>query len=60
MADPKYKPVRHDHAEFLEKAKQRPGFKEAYESLESEYARARADLAQDTAMKRTDATKSAT
>ena len=34
MAYLKYKPVRHNHAEFLAKAKQRPGFAEAYESLE--------------------------
>jgi probable addiction module antidote protein len=38
MADLKYKPVRHDHAEFLAKAKQRPGFSEAYDALEPEYA----------------------
>lgn len=38
MADLKYKPVRHDHAEFLAKARQRPGFTETYDALELEYA----------------------
>jgi hypothetical protein len=38
MADLKYMPVRHDHDEFLGRARQRPGFAEAYESLELEYA----------------------
>jgi DNA-binding XRE family transcriptional regulator len=67
MADLKYKPVRHDHAAFLVKAKQRPGFAEAYESLELEYAlanqmlkaRAKAGLTQDAVAERMGTTKSA-
>jgi DNA-binding XRE family transcriptional regulator len=67
MADLKYKPVRHNHAEFLAKAKQRPGFAEAYESLELEYAlagqmlkaRAKAGLTQDAVAERMGTTKSA-
>lgn len=67
MADLKYKPVRHDHAEFLAKAKQRPGFAEAYDSLELEYvlagqmleARAKAGLTQDAVAERMGTTKSA-
>lgn len=67
MADLKYKPVRHRHAEFLAKAKQRPGFAEAYKSLELEYAlasqmleaRAKAGLTQDAVAERMGTTKSA-
>ena len=67
MADLKYKPVRHNHAEFLAKASQRPGFAEAYESLELEYAlasqmlkaRAKAGLTQDAVAERMGTTKSA-
>jgi DNA-binding XRE family transcriptional regulator len=67
MADLKYKPVRHNHAEFLAKAKQRPGFAEAYDSLELEYAlagqmlkaRAKAGLTQDAVAERMGTTKSA-
>jgi DNA-binding XRE family transcriptional regulator len=67
MADLKYKPVRHNHAEFLAQAKQRPGFAEAYESLELEYAltsqmlkaRAKAGLTQDAVAARMGTTKSA-
>ncbi|MCE4538571.1 helix-turn-helix domain-containing protein [Pelomonas sp. P7] len=67
MADLKYKPVRHNHAEFLAKAKQRPGFSEAYDSLELEYAlagqmlkaRAKAGLTQDAVAERMGTTKSA-
>ena len=67
MADLKYKPVRHNHAEFLAKAKQRPGFAEAYESLELEYAvasqmlkaRAKAGLTQGAVAERMGTTKSA-
>jgi len=67
MADLKYKPVRHNHAEFLAKAKQRPGFDEAYESLELEYAlasqmlkaRTKAGLTQDAVAERMGTTKSA-
>ncbi len=39
MADLKYTPVCHKHAEFLAKAREKPGFAEAYESLELEYVR---------------------
>jgi len=37
MADLKYQPARHDHEAFLEKARNRPGFQEAYEALDVEY-----------------------
>lgn len=55
MAELKYTPVPHNHQQFLVKAAQRKGFKEAYESLELEYkvtdqlikARSRAGLTQD-------------
>jgi len=40
MADLKYRPVRHKHAEFLAQAKQRPGFAGAYDALAPEYAQA--------------------
>ncbi len=40
MADLKYQAVRHNHAEFLAKAKQRPGFTEVYEELAFVYAQA--------------------
>jgi ribosome-binding protein aMBF1 (putative translation factor) len=54
MADLKYEPVPHNHAAFLAAARQRPGFKDAYDSLELEYtvasrmrkARAKAGLTQ--------------
>ena len=54
MADLKYKPVPHNHGEFLAAARQRPGFNDAYDSLELEYtvasrmrkARAKAGLTQ--------------
>ena len=67
MADLKYKPVPHNHAEFLATAKQRPGFKDAYDSLELEYtvanqmlrARAKAGLTQDAVAERMGTTKSA-
>jgi hypothetical protein len=38
MADLKYKPVPHNHAEFLASARKRPGFTEEYDSLQLEYA----------------------
>lgn len=38
MADLKFMPVRHDQAAFLAKARQRPGFAEAYEALGLAYA----------------------
>lgn len=45
MADLPYRPVRHDHREFIEKALKREGFREAYRGLEEEYALARELLA---------------
>lgn len=67
MADLKYKPVAHNHNEFLEKAKQREGFNKAYEELEEEYelakemlaARARAGLTQEDVAEIMGTTKSA-
>src|SRR6266581_8456869 len=67
MADLKFKPVRHDHKEFLAKASKRRGFSEAYEALEVEYAlahemlaaRARAGLTQEAVAVRMGTTKSA-
>ena len=67
MTDLKYKPVPHNHGEFLATAKQRPGFKDAYDSLELEYtvasqmikARAKAGLTQDAVAERMGTTKSA-
>lgn len=67
MADLKYQPVHHKHADFLAKAKQRPGFAEAYEALALEYAladqmlkaRAKAGLTQDAVAERMGTTKSA-
>lgn len=67
MADLKHKPVRHDQAAFLAKARERAGFQEAYEALALEYqvidqlikARARAGLTQDAVAERMGTTKSA-
>jgi DNA-binding XRE family transcriptional regulator len=67
MADLKYQPVTHKHKEFLAKANGRPGFTEAYEALELEYAlagqmikaRAKAGLTQDAVAERMGTTKSA-
>ena len=67
MADPKFQPLRHDHKAFLEKASKRPGFKEAYEALEVEYAlahemlvaRTRAGLTQEAVASLMGTTKSA-
>ena len=67
MAEPKYKPVPHDHKAFLAKASARKGFKEAYDALELEYqvasqmlrARARAGLTQDAVAAKMGTTKSA-
>ena len=67
MADLKYKPVLHNHNEFLAAARRRPGFKDAYDSLELEYtvasqmlkARAKAGLTQDAVAERMGTTKSA-
>jgi DNA-binding XRE family transcriptional regulator len=67
MANLKYRPVAHDHKVFLEKAKARKGFTEAYDQLELEYlvasqllkARARAGMTQDAVAERMGTTKSA-
>ena len=67
MADLKFQPMRHDHKAFLEKAFKRPGFSEAYEALEVEYAlahemlaaRSRAGLTQEAVAVRMGTTKSA-
>ena len=67
MADLKYKPVAHNHDAFLATARQRPGFNDAYDSLELEYtvatqmlkARAKAGLTQDAVAERMGTTKSA-
>ncbi|MCK6553771.1 helix-turn-helix domain-containing protein [Candidatus Binatia bacterium] len=67
MAELKYKPVRHDHAAFLAKARTRKGFAEEYQALELEYAvanqllraRTRAGLTQDAVADRMGTTKSA-
>ena len=67
MAELKFKPVRHDHKEFLERASKRRGFGSAYEALEVEYAlahemlaaRARAGLTQEAVAGRMGTTKSA-
>lgn len=67
MDDLSYKPVKHDHEEFLKRAFKRKGFKEAYEASEFEYqvarqmlkARFRAKLTQDAVAERMGTTKSA-
>jgi len=67
MAELKYSPVRHDHKAFLERARARKGFTQAYDALELEYqlvdqllkARARAGLTQDAVAERMGTTKSA-
>lgn len=67
MAELKHKPVRHDHAEFLAQARERPGFQAAYEALALEYqvidqlirARTRAGLTQEAVAERMGTTKSA-
>ena len=66
MADLEYKPVPHNHAEFLAAARQRPGFTDVYDKLEFEYtvasqmlkARAKAGLTQDAVAERMGTTKS--
>jgi DNA-binding XRE family transcriptional regulator len=45
MPELKFKPVSHDHDAFIEKVKQREGFKKAYDDLEEEYALVREMLA---------------
>ena len=67
MVNLEYDPVQHDHKAFLDKACKRPGFAEAYEALEVEYAlahemltaRARAGLTQEAVADRMGTTKSA-
>lgn len=67
MTDVKFKPVRHDHKVFVEKASKRKGFVEAYDALALEYqvanqmlqARSRAGLTQDAVAERMGTTKSA-
>ena len=67
MAELKYKPVPHNHKEFLAKASARKGFTDAYKALELEYqvagqmlkARSRAGLTQDVVAERMGTTKSA-
>ncbi len=67
MANSQYKPVAHNHAAFIEKAKQRASFQKAYDELEEEYAlvkemlsaRARVGLSQEAVAERMGTTKSA-
>ncbi len=67
MADIEYHPITHDHDAFLEKARKRQGFDEAYEDLADEYAlvrqllaaRSRAGLTQEEVAKSMGTTKSA-
>lgn len=67
MAELKHTPIRHNHKAFLEKARARKGFSEAYEALELEYqvinqllkARTRAGLTQDAVAELMGTTKSA-
>lgn len=40
-----YRPIRHDHTEFLKRASEREGFKEAYDASEDPYQLARKLLA---------------
>jgi DNA-binding XRE family transcriptional regulator len=67
MTDIKFKPVRHNHKAFVEKASKRKGFVDAYDALALEYqlanqmlkARSRAGLTQDAVAERMGTTKSA-
>lgn len=67
MPDLKYEPVTHDHEKFLQRARRRKGFEDAYERLEGEYAvirelvaaRIRAGLTQESVATRMGTTKSA-
>ncbi|MCX7140511.1 MAG: helix-turn-helix transcriptional regulator [Proteobacteria bacterium] len=67
MTDLKFKPVRHNHKEFLAKAGTRKGFAEAYDALALEYqvanqmlkARSRAGLTQGAVAELMGTTKSA-
>ncbi len=67
MDDMKYEPVEHNHGELIEKALERPGFKEAYEERKEVYAliremlvaRENAGLTQEELAERMGTTKSA-
>lgn len=67
MTEVKYQPVSHDHEEFINKALEKKGFKEAYEGLEEEYAlvremltaRSRSGLTQEAVAELMGTTKSA-
>lgn len=67
MGDVKYRPVAHDHDEFLARALKRKGFDEAYADLEDEYclvrellaARSKAGLTQEEVAESMGTTKSA-
>jgi DNA-binding XRE family transcriptional regulator len=67
MADLKFKPVPHNHTEFIARARLKPGFSQAYDDLELEYAvasqmlgaRTKAGLTQDAVAERMGTTKSA-
>ncbi|MCL2161414.1 MAG: helix-turn-helix transcriptional regulator [Betaproteobacteria bacterium] len=67
MTNLNYKPVAHNHEEFIARASRRKGFTDAYEALELEYqlanqmlnARARAGLTQDAVAHIMGTTKSA-
>lgn len=67
MDDLKYTPVRHDHAAFLAKARERAGFAEGHDALALEFAlasemlaaRSQAGLTQDAVAQRMGTTKSA-
>ena len=67
MADQEYRPVAHDHDQFLAKAMKRKGFREAYDELADEYclvrellsARSRAGLTQEQVAQSMGTTKSA-
>ena len=67
MADLTYKPIPHNHTEFLAAARLRPGFNDAYDSLELKYtvasqmlkARTKAGLTQEAVAERMGTTKSA-
>lgn len=67
MGDLKYRPVRHDHDDFLKRALRRKGFEEAYDALETEHrlvcellaARSRAGMTQEAVAESMGTTKSA-
>jgi len=67
MPDLKFKPVPHDHTPFIEKARQREGFRKAYDDMEEEYAlvkemlaaRSRVGLSQEAVAELMGTTKSA-